>query len=56
MPQCYIEDTDKNQIENVWIEVVKYGKTYLIGGIYRHPNQNIDDFSTALEATLDRIV
>jgi len=56
MPQYYIEATDKNQIENVWQKVVKYSKTYLIGRIYRHPNQNIDDFSTALEATLDRIV
>ena len=38
-----------NRIENIWFEVSRYGKKYIIGGIYRHPNQNIQDFTSTME-------
>lgn len=43
------------KVEDIWIEVIKNNKKFLIGGIYRHPNQNILDFSTMLEATFSKI-
>lgn len=39
-------------IENLWLEIVKNNKTYIIGAIYRHPNNYINDFSSHLESNL----
>ena len=44
-----------NLIENVWLEITKNHKKYVIGGIYRHPNQQIDNFKSSLEAVLNKI-
>jgi len=33
-----------SKVENIWLEVVKNGTKYVIGGVYRHPNQCIKDF------------
>ena len=38
--------------ENLWIKIKKYGVTYIVGGIYRHPNQNVVEFTSALDTVL----
>lgn len=43
------------RVEDLWLEVVKNEKTYIIGGVYRHPNQNISSFTSLLESTLYKI-
>ncbi len=43
------------QVENVWLEINKNRTKYIIGGIYRHPNQRIDGFQDALEVVLHKI-
>ena len=47
-----LTSTTDNKIENLWFEIVKNKVKYLIGGIYRHPNQNIKEFSELLESKL----
>jgi len=42
-------------IENRWIKIKKCGVTYIVGGIYRHPNQNIAEFTSALDTVLSEI-
>jgi Reverse transcriptase (RNA-dependent DNA polymerase) len=42
-------------IENLWFEVKKNKTKYIVGGIYRHPNQSIQKFSDMLEVTLSKI-
>ena len=48
---------DDGDVENIWLEVSKAaGKCkYIIGGIYTHPNSNIDNFNSMLETTLCKI-
>ena len=45
------------KIENLWFEISKNRRKYLIGGIYRHPGSNfsIPVFSQELELTLNKI-
>ena len=38
--------------ENIWFEILKNKSKYIIGGIYRHPNQNVKEFSDQLENSL----
>ena len=47
--------TNNQKIENLWIEVTKNRIKYIIGGIYRHPNQKIQDFTVLLESNLAKI-
>jgi len=42
-------------IENLWLEVIRGNKKYIVGGIYRHPNQNIDEFNNLLDQSLSII-
>ena len=36
------------KMENIWIEVTKNNTKYIIGGIYRHPNTSIIEYTKAL--------
>ena len=50
--------TSSNQsqlFESKRVEVVVNKKIFLIGGYYRHPNTSIQEFSTALADTLEKI-
>jgi len=47
--------SDKNKVENIWFEIVKNNKKYIVGGIYRHPNQNIIEFNDLLENNLNKL-
>ena len=40
------------KIENMWFEINVDNSKYIIGGIYRHPNQNIEMFSNLLEVEM----
>jgi len=42
--QYKFANTILHRIENVWLEVDEKNRYYIIGGIYRHPNQQIDEF------------
>jgi len=41
-------------IENVWLDISKNSKQYIIGGIYRHPGQNVEIFTDLFEKQLDK--
>ena len=41
--------TDKNITEDVWLEVTKNHETFLIGGIYRHPNSDVKMFTEHMD-------
>ena len=43
------------RIENLWFEIEKNRKKYIVGGIYRHPNQSIQSFTNLLEQNLIKI-
>ena len=51
-----IASDTQNQIENIWLEIKRLNKTFLIGGMYRHPSRFTEDFSQKLEVTLNKIV
>ena len=34
-------------VENFWLEVLKQNKKYIIGGVYRHPNSNVKEFTAS---------
>ena len=42
-------------VENIWLEIIKNNRHYIIGGIYRHPNQLISEFHTEFESVLNII-
>ena len=33
------------RIEDLWFDLIKDNRKYIIGGVYRHPNQSIDKFN-----------
>ena len=41
--------------ENLFFEIIKNKTKYIVGGIYRHPNQAIKEFCDILEPTLSKI-
>ena len=50
-----MESTVKNRVENIWVEILSAKHKYTLGAIYRHPNQNISDFSRLLDSNLCRL-
>jgi len=44
-----IQTTDDCSVENIWLEISKGQQKYIIGGIYRHPGQDIAKFSDNIE-------
>ena len=45
----------KCEIESLFIECCYRGTSYIVGGIYRHPNGNVSHFISDLEAVLNHI-
>ena len=43
------------KVENLWIEINKHKTKYVVGGIYRHPNQNVNTFNDILSDKLAQI-
>ena len=54
VPQYKLPNSSTNRVENIWLEIVK-DKHYIIGGIYRHPNQNISIFRDSFDPVLNRL-
>ena len=50
-----IQSSDNNKLENLWLEVRRRGRKFIVGGCYRHPNQSISEFNNALDKTLSLI-
>ena len=50
-----IASSDSNKIENLWLKISKENNKFIVGGIYRHPNQNISDFKASFEHIQDKI-
>lgn len=50
-----LTNTNCYAVEDLWIEISKNKMKYIIGGIYRHPNQSVPDFQTMLEPTLNKL-
>ena len=48
-------DCVKCDIESLFIAFCYRGTTYIVGGIYRHPNGNVSHFMSDLEAVLNQI-
>ena len=53
--QYDIASSDNNKVENMWLEVSDTNQKIIVGGIYRHPNQNFAEFRNKLENNLDKI-
>ena len=44
------------KVEDMWLQISKNKKkNYIVGGIYRHPCQNITDFRNMINITLCKI-
>jgi len=41
--------------ECLFLEIIKNNSKYIVGGIYRHPNQNIEQFCNIFQSTLNKI-
>ena len=49
LPQYKIVSSNANKVENMWFEITKNKKKYIMGGIYRHPNQSIKVFQHCMD-------
>ena len=47
-----MDSTDDCRLENILLEISKGLQKYVIGGVYRHPRQDIDKFSAKIEKVL----
>jgi hypothetical protein len=47
-----VHNSLSNRIEDLWFEINKNNKKYIIGGIYRHPNQQIEEFKQHMDIVL----
>ena len=54
-PEFKLSSSVQNRHENIWYEISADGIKYIIGAIYRHPNQNIKDFSLEMERVLGKL-
>ena len=50
-----IESTSKNTVENVWLEILNGKQKYILGALYRHPNQTTDDFNEIFSKRLTEL-
>ena len=51
----YLKFDSSYKCENVWLDIYCNGTKILIGGIYRHPNQNLATFQNSLDKNLSAI-
>ena len=50
-----IPSSDLNKVENVWFQFIRNDIKYVVGGIYRHPNQDVGVFGTEFERCLHKL-
>ena len=46
---------NNHKFENVWLEIKKGDNVSIVGAIYRHPNQSINDFSRSIDFNLQKL-
>lgn len=51
----YVASSINNTVENIWFEINKSSKKYVVGCMYRHPNSHVVDFYKLFEATMNKI-
>lgn len=44
-----------NRIEDIWFEINKNNKKFIIGGIFRHPNQQVEEFKHHMDTVLGKL-
>ena len=49
-----IPSLDNCTIENMWLEIVKGSDKHNIGGIYRHPGQDLGKFGEVFEKAIEQ--
>ena len=42
-------------VENLWVEIANRNKKCVVGGIYRHPNSNVKEFTSELDCVLSDV-
>ena len=48
-------EINNDQIENVVLEINTFRKSVILSGLYRHPNNNINSFTSLVNAQIERI-
>ena len=54
-PQYKLSATGNVKLENKWLKIEKNKNKYIIGGLYRHLNQNVDEFRALFEPLLNTL-
>ena len=54
-PEFKLHNSALCQNENIWYEISANHNKYIIGAIYRHPNQSINTFIPEMEAVLGKL-
>ncbi len=49
------DESDKLEVESIWLEVSIKNRIFLVGGIYRHPGSNVKCFTHCLDKMLSNI-
>ena len=44
-----------SDVENIWVEIANRNKKCVIGGIYRHPNSSVKQFTSELDGVLSNV-
>ena len=44
-----ISNSNVSRVVNIWLKVTRNSNKYIIGGIYRHPNQTLQDFTVKMK-------
>jgi len=55
LPEFKMLSTADIKVENMWFKVSKNKTKYVADAIYRHPNENIDNFLASLDPVLNKI-
>ena len=55
-PDLKIAVNPEALVEDIWLELKVNSQKYIVGGIYRHPGQDINPFTDRLEKTMDLVV
>ena len=50
-----LQNSSCTHTESIWFEISKNQQKYIIGGVYRHPNQNIQDFTKQMDIVLEKL-
>ena len=55
LAELKIHSTDDCKVENLWLEVSRGQYKFIVGGIYRHPGQSVEKFTSISERLFEII-